>query len=177
MLQALYFCDPFRQLLCDAPDRSYPTTPEALAAAQAAVAQLQPPPPAQPPRTAKPPHARRPSAADARDLTTPHHAAFASGGAAALAATAFIHPPGGSTPHKTTSAPTPAPIVNVGPVIPALPPSLFSALRSLFIHIAANPADKGTVSPRAFVEKLKKENELFRWVSSAVRGNGADDFI
>ncbi|CAE7199817.1 unnamed protein product [Rhizoctonia solani] len=155
VLQALYFCDPFRQLVCDAPDRSYPTTPEAIAAAQAAVAQLQPPTPAPKP---KPAHVRRPSAAD---LSLPAHAAFA--GSGGLVASAFMGPPV-TVPHKTTSAPTPAPIVNVGPVIPPLPPSLFSALRSLFIHIAANPADKGTVSPRAFVEKLKKENELFRFV-------------
>ncbi|KAH7338857.1 hypothetical protein B0J17DRAFT_717296 [Rhizoctonia solani] len=154
VLQALYFCDPFRQLVCDAPDRSYPTTPESIAAAQAAVAQLQPPPP--PAQTPKPAHVRRPSAAD---LSMPAHAGFAGG--SGLVASAFMGPPA-AAPHKTTSAPTPAPIVNVGPVIPPLPPSLFSALRSLFIHIAANPADKGTVSPRAFVEKLKKENELFR---------------
>ncbi|KAJ1302669.1 hypothetical protein OPQ81_002985 [Rhizoctonia solani] len=157
VLQALYFCDPFRQLVCDAPDRSYPTTPEAIAAAQAAVAQLHPPqPPAQAPKP-KPAHARRPSTAD---LTTPAHAGFAAG-PSGLVASAFMGPPV-AVPHKTTSAPTPAPIVNVGPVIPPPSPSLFSALRSLFIHIAANPADKGTVSPRAFVEKLKKENELFR---------------
>ncbi|QRW22220.1 ubiquitin carboxyl-terminal hydrolase [Rhizoctonia solani] len=153
VLQALYFCDPFRQLVCDAPDRSYPSTPEAIAAAQAAVAQLQPPATPKP----KPAHVRRPSAAD---MTTPAHAGFAVG-PGGLVASAFMAPPA-AVPHKTTSAPTPAPIVNVGPVIPPLPPSLFSALRSLFIHIAANPADKGTVSPRAFVEKLKKENELFR---------------
>lgn len=39
---------------------------------------------------------------------------------------------------------------------------MFSALRSLFLHIANNTLDKGTVAPRAFVDKLKKENELFR---------------
>ncbi|CAE6361463.1 unnamed protein product [Rhizoctonia solani] len=156
VLQALYFCDPFRQLVCDAPDRSYPTTPEAIAAAQAAVAQLHPPAPPATPKP-KPAHVRRPSAAD---MTTPAHAGFAVG-PGGLVASAFMGPPA-AVPHKMTSAPTPAPIVNVGPVIPPLPPSLFSALRSLFIHIAANPADKGTVSPRAFVEKLKKENELFR---------------
>ncbi|KAH8119737.1 cysteine proteinase [Phellopilus nigrolimitatus] len=39
---------------------------------------------------------------------------------------------------------------------------MFSALRALFVHISNNALDKGTVSPKAFVEKLKKENELFR---------------
>ena len=50
----------------------------------------------------------------------------------------------------------------VGPLIPSAPPTLFSALRSLYVHIANNSQEKGVVAPRAFVEKLKKENELFR---------------
>jgi ubiquitin carboxyl-terminal hydrolase 9/13 len=37
-----------------------------------------------------------------------------------------------------------------------------SALRSLYIHISQNPADKGTVAPRAFIDKLKELNEAFR---------------
>ncbi|EGO31229.1 hypothetical protein SERLADRAFT_336365, partial [Serpula lacrymans var. lacrymans S7.9] len=40
--------------------------------------------------------------------------------------------------------------------------TLFSALRSLYIHISDNPVDKGTVAPRAFIDKLKELNELFR---------------
>lgn len=49
-----------------------------------------------------------------------------------------------------------------GPPIPAAPPTLFSALRSLFLHIALNPSEKGTVSPTSFINKVKKENELYR---------------
>jgi ubiquitin carboxyl-terminal hydrolase 9/13 len=49
-----------------------------------------------------------------------------------------------------------------GPPIPSSPATLFSALRSLFIHISRNPADKGTVAPRAFIEKLKDVNSEFR---------------
>ncbi|EJC98825.1 cysteine proteinase [Fomitiporia mediterranea MF3/22] len=49
-----------------------------------------------------------------------------------------------------------------GPPIPIAPPTMFSALRALFVHISSNSLDKGVVAPRAFVEKLKKENELFR---------------
>ncbi|KAF8588617.1 cysteine proteinase [Ramaria rubella] len=56
----------------------------------------------------------------------------------------------------------PSPAAPSGPIIPATPPTLFSALRSLFLHIALNPADKGTVSPTSFITKVKKENELFR---------------
>ena len=37
-----------------------------------------------------------------------------------------------------------------------------SALRSLFLHISKNPAERGTVAPRAFIDKLKELNELFR---------------
>lgn len=55
-----------------------------------------------------------------------------------------------------------APAEPTGPPIPTTPPSLYSALRSLFIHIANNGLDNGTVAPRAFVDKVKKENELFR---------------
>ncbi|EJF67507.1 cysteine proteinase [Dichomitus squalens LYAD-421 SS1] len=46
--------------------------------------------------------------------------------------------------------------------IPPSPPTLFSALRSLFLHISRNPADKGTVAPKAFIDKLKELNEIFR---------------
>ena len=46
--------------------------------------------------------------------------------------------------------------------MPASPPTLLSALRSLYLYISRNPADKGTVAPRAFIDKLKELNELFR---------------
>ena len=49
-----------------------------------------------------------------------------------------------------------------GPLIPSTPRTLSSALRSLFVHISKHPGDKGTVAPRAFIEKLKELNELFR---------------
>jgi ubiquitin carboxyl-terminal hydrolase 9/13 len=48
------------------------------------------------------------------------------------------------------------------PGIPSSPPSLFSALRSLFLYVSTNPAEKGTVAPRAFINKLKQFNDLFR---------------
>ncbi|KAI0829120.1 hypothetical protein BC628DRAFT_1200738 [Trametes gibbosa] len=46
--------------------------------------------------------------------------------------------------------------------IPPSPPTLLSALRSLYLHISRNPTDKGTVSPRVFIDKIKELNELFR---------------
>jgi ubiquitin carboxyl-terminal hydrolase 9/13 len=46
--------------------------------------------------------------------------------------------------------------------IPSTSRTLSSALRSLFAHISKHPSEKGTVAPRAFIEKLKELNELFR---------------
>ncbi|TEB05168.1 hypothetical protein FA13DRAFT_1263445 [Coprinellus micaceus] len=46
--------------------------------------------------------------------------------------------------------------------IPPSPPTLFSALRSLFYHMASQPTDKGSVAPKTFIEKLKELNEVFR---------------
>ncbi|KAH9854508.1 hypothetical protein C2E23DRAFT_76302 [Lenzites betulinus] len=58
----------------------------------------------------------------------------------------------------------PAPNPNLPPAfpIPPSPPTLLSALRSLYLHISRNPTDKGTVSPRILIDKIKELNELFR---------------
>ena len=58
----------------------------------------------------------------------------------------------------TTSIPN----SNSSSSIPPSPPTLLSALRSLYVYISLNPAEKGTVAPRAFIDKLKELNELFR---------------
>lgn len=47
------------------------------------------------------------------------------------------------------------------PPIPADPPTLLSALRSLFYYISSHPAERGTVAPRAFITKLKEVNTAF----------------
>ncbi|KAF8492819.1 hypothetical protein F5888DRAFT_1795534 [Russula emetica] len=60
----------------------------------------------------------------------------------------------------STPTPTPTPTL----VIPSAPPTLFSALRSLYVFISRNPADKGAVAPRAFIDKLRDVNEHFRGV-------------
>lgn len=73
--------------------------------------------------------------------------------------------PNGEDSHVNTNTTSDAPstaAANAGPIIPPTPPTLFSALRSLYRHIALHSLDKGTVSPSAFIAKLKKENELFR---------------
>jgi len=46
--------------------------------------------------------------------------------------------------------------------IPTSPPTLFSALRSLFLFISTHPRDKGTIAPKAFIDKLKESKEDFR---------------
>ena len=57
---------------------------------------------------------------------------------------------------------TSIPNSNSSSSIPPSPPTLLSALRSLYVYISRNPAEKGTVAPRAFIDKLKELNELFR---------------
>ncbi|KAF5357435.1 hypothetical protein D9757_013329 [Collybiopsis confluens] len=72
--------------------------------------------------------------------------------------------------QASTSGPASLPIPYDGAVIPlpaavpipTNPTSLFSALRSLFLHISTHPLDKGTVAPSAFIEQLRRANELFR---------------
>ncbi|TFK87742.1 cysteine proteinase [Polyporus arcularius HHB13444] len=115
VLQALYFCGPFRELLLQYPDPSVPEFP-----------QVPPPPPASVPQTPQPPSRKKP------------------------------------TRQNSISEPPPKPNAPPAIPIPPSPPTLLSALRSLFLHISKNPADKGTVAPRAFIDKLKELNELFR---------------
>ncbi|KAF8531505.1 hypothetical protein JB92DRAFT_2691746 [Gautieria morchelliformis] len=128
VLQALYFCQPFRELVCDSHLKSSPPLPPAL---------LPPPPPQplpSPPPAARKGFRRRDSALFTDDPPVNGHA--------------------GARPNTNTAA--------SGPPIPAAPATLFAALRSLFLHIALNPADKGTVSPSSFIKKVKEENELYR---------------
>ena len=118
VLQALYFCGPFRDLLIQHPDPSVPDIPPLP---------LLPPTPSPPPQLQTTSGRRKPTR------------------------TASISEPPSVHPDAPPAIP-----------IPPSPPSLLSALRSLFLHISRNPADKGTVAPKAFIEKLKELNELFR---------------
>ncbi|KAG6916751.1 hypothetical protein DXG01_005496 [Tephrocybe rancida] len=63
--------------------------------------------------------------------------------------------------QSTTTTPAPEPILPPAVPIPPAPPSLFSALRSLFLYISTHPQERGTVSPRAFIDKLKEVNRVF----------------
>ncbi|GJE99807.1 cysteine proteinase [Phanerochaete sordida] len=124
VLQALYFCGPFRELVVQYPDPSFP---EEL---------LAPPPlPIPPPLpTSPPPSHARPKSSRKQSVSEPPAA----------------------SPNCAS------PVVRPGLPIPPAPPTLLSALRSLYLHISKNPSDRGTVAPRAFIEKLKELNELFR---------------
>ncbi|GLB43599.1 putative peptidase C19 family protein [Lyophyllum shimeji] len=62
--------------------------------------------------------------------------------------------------RKQSTSAVDVPLPPVAP-IPSSPPSLFSALRSLFLYISTHPNERGTVAPRAFVEKLKEVNQIF----------------
>jgi ubiquitin carboxyl-terminal hydrolase 9/13 len=116
VLQALYFCIPFRELLLQYTDPSVSRydSPLSLSSPQA-------PPTATSPRWKL---ERKASSLQTTDV--------------------------------------PSLVVAATVSIPSAPPTLFSALRSLFLFISKNPAEKGTVAPRAFIDKLKEVNELFR---------------
>ncbi|KAG7099957.1 hypothetical protein E1B28_001750 [Marasmius oreades] len=120
VIQALYFCSPFRNLLLQYLDPSAPQ----VSVEQLTNGNLVPPSPICAPRK-------------------PERKASISGA------------PGSTIPPNTTPS-------NAVISIPSSPPSLFSALRSLFVYISTHPSDKGTVAPRAFIDKLKDLNESFR---------------
>ncbi|PAV22641.1 cysteine ase [Pyrrhoderma noxium] len=117
VLQALYFCYPFRKLVEHVADKSNPYVLSTHSVPSSS------PTPSNP--RAK--NARKPSSAEMNN--------------------------GVGVNDASSSG---------GPPIPPAPPTMFSALRALFMHISGNTLDKGVIAPKAFVEKLKKENELFR---------------
>ena len=117
VLQALYFCQPFRDLVCATPDSFREDFPA-------------PAPPPTSPTPIRPPPSQLPPSSDlAHQQATP-----------------------GTNP--------------LAPLVPTLqnppPPTLFSALRALYLHISTHPSTRGVIAPSSFITKLKKENELFR---------------
>ncbi|KAF8226664.1 cysteine proteinase [Tricholoma matsutake] len=129
VLQALYFCAPFRDLILQSPDLSISQSPSTS-------------PPQSPPPAVPHPHPH------------PHP-----------------HPPPSfvSVRRKPERKPSissstsdiPPVIVHIAP-IPKSPPTLFSALRSLFLHISTHPAERATVAPRVFIDKFREVNQDFR---------------
>ncbi|KIY73376.1 cysteine proteinase [Cylindrobasidium torrendii FP15055 ss-10] len=115
VIQALYFCTPFRDLLIQSEDDSRTESTSNVHQSRAST-----PPPVGPPR------AKPASAGNGQPDT--------------------IAPPSGASAVP----------------IPESPPTLFAALRSLYLHISSTPADKGTVAPRALIDKVREGNEIFR---------------
>ncbi|KAH7916393.1 hypothetical protein BJ138DRAFT_1139639 [Hygrophoropsis aurantiaca] len=118
VLQALYFCSPFRELVIQHTD-PYGTL-QSISPQLPAIIN-----PASPSVTT--PTRRKPERKSTQDSAHPN---------------GIVHPP--------------------TPPVPSSPRTLFSALRSLYIHISRNPAEKGTIAPKAFIDKLKELNEAFR---------------
>lgn len=119
MLQALYFCRPFRDLVIQQTD-PYGSLRQAFAP--------------QPTNTAN---------STSTNISSPSRRKHE------------------RKPTVDVSSPNGVPLAPTPPV-PSSPHTLFSALRSLYVHISQNPADKGTVAPRVFIEKLRELNEAFR---------------
>jgi Ubiquitin carboxyl-terminal hydrolase len=119
VLQALYFCSPFRELVLQYPDPTLAAPQKPAATAVGAPTPL--------PSTSASATRRKPERKTTAEL---------------LPTNGTTHPP--------------------APSIPSSPATLFSALRSLFVHISSNSANKGTIAPRAFIEKLKDVNSEFR---------------
>ncbi|KAG6831970.1 hypothetical protein H0H87_003305 [Tephrocybe sp. NHM501043] len=117
VIQALYFCTPFRDLMLQSPDSSLAhIAPQSL------------PAPPLTPATPLVPVRRKP---ERKQSTT-------------SASTSVIES-----------------VLSPAVPIPPSPPSLFSALRSLFLYISTHPQERGIVSPRAFIDKLKEVNRVF----------------
>ena len=123
VLQALYFCTPFRDLLLQEVDPVHPRQDSISSPVSPPTPNKSPPPPLTPLRR------------------KPEQQVSISG------------PPSEVVSGNSSQVVYP---------IPTSPPTLISALRSLFLHISSNPGEKGTVAPRAFIDKLKELNENFR---------------
>ncbi|KAH8835094.1 hypothetical protein DL96DRAFT_1489263 [Flagelloscypha sp. PMI_526] len=120
VLQALYFCPPFRDLLIQSTDASVPILPTLVE-----------------PAGNVPVVPSVPTVGLTAPRRKPERKASSTG------------------PEILAPAP-------LQPAIPTNPPGLFSALRSLFVHISTNPVEKGTVGPKVFIDKLRELNEFFR---------------
>ncbi|KAL0951876.1 hypothetical protein HGRIS_008536 [Hohenbuehelia grisea] len=161
VIQALYFCTPFRELVMQATDASVtaqvqaPASPVTLTSTASTPALAQTAPPSPMPFRRKPERKQsstgQPHVPAVDDPHTPNGSSLSNG--------VILSPTQAIAPSSMPSLPIPP---SAPTSIPINPPSLFSALRSLYVHISTHPLEKGTVQPRAFIEKLKEVNEIFR---------------
>jgi hypothetical protein len=136
VLQALYYCRPFRDSLLEGLPPPLPLLRRA---------------PPKRPSTARPGTSSSRSAGIATTASGPslHKRSPSIGGSLA----SDQHPTVSASPAASTG--TPASTANE-------PTTIFSTLRDLFHQIASQSKPTGTVAPRAFVNQLRRDNELFR---------------
>ncbi|KAI8091142.1 putative ubiquitin specific protease 12 [Gilbertella persicaria] len=131
VVQALYFCKPFRECVLNFPHQATIPIPQPILP-------------------------NSPS-------TTAFHGAYFSNG---IPKTHHLNPPmhGNTTPttSTTTITPTTEKDQNNVNVAPGMEDTLFSSLKDLFWKISTNKKKSGVIAPVNFINKVKKENELFR---------------
>ncbi|GAA5808913.1 hypothetical protein MFLAVUS_002312 [Mucor flavus] len=155
VVQALYFCKPFRQCVLNFP--------------QASTAQICTPQPI------------NPSSPSVNINNSNGHSYFPSTSSSSTSSSPALNGTrvnGTSTPLKETSSnksrssvngnavSTPAPAIekdqnNIN-IAPGMEDTLFSSLKDLFWKISTNKKKTGVIAPVNFINKVKKENELFR---------------
>ncbi|GAA5801145.1 hypothetical protein HPULCUR_006587 [Helicostylum pulchrum] len=158
VVQALYFCKPFRQCVLNFP--------------QASTAQI---------CTPQTTNVSSPSVNNSNNNSNNGHSYFPSTSSSSTSSSPAINGTrvnGTSTPLKETSsnksrssvngnaASTPTPAAekdqnNIN-IAPGMEDTLFSSLKDLFWKISTNKKKTGVIAPVNFINKVKKENELFR---------------
>ncbi|KAI8449536.1 hypothetical protein BY996DRAFT_4550017, partial [Phakopsora pachyrhizi] len=168
VLQALYFCKPFRELLelssnphsivINSFSKPLVSSPDSKAEPHASKIHL------------KSPNHPNLSPSRPEKLTNSHSASVSlSGGdwtkliSSSTRSTLLDQVNPGNTQHQSASTPTrrarsnSAQVENFG-----VNPTIYSTLRDLFRHISRQPKPVGAVAPQAFIATLKRNNELFR---------------
>ncbi|KAF1795979.1 hypothetical protein V8B55DRAFT_1541350 [Mucor lusitanicus] len=145
VVQALYFCKPFRQCVLNFP--------------QVSTAQLFTPQSTHPNSPMSNGHSYFPTTSSS---TT-------SSSSPALNGKSGTSTPNRENPNKRTSVATPGaqPVAiekdqNNMNLAPGMEDTLFSSLKDLFWKISQNKKKNGVIAPVNFINKVKKENELFR---------------
>ena len=72
------------------------------------------------------------------------------------------YPPRRKSKRRNTASDIPCSVATLTLVIPSVPPIF--ALRSFYVIISGSTADKGAISPRAFIDSLRDGDEHFRGV-------------
>ncbi|RUS19216.1 hypothetical protein BC937DRAFT_87821 [Endogone sp. FLAS-F59071] len=158
VLQALYYCKPFREIVNNFPNGPGSTT-FILAPSSAGSISV----PSSPPSgsfsslSSNGPSSQltpKPVLKQSRGGPPP---SINGGTAAAVAAAAAA-----AAAEKEAAKSGSQDLQNLMVVVPGMEDTMFSSLKDLFWRISSQKKKTGVVAPNAFVNKLKKENELFR---------------